>query len=135
MDLNAEVEAVIATYPDAAKEKFLVLRNLVFEVAQELCVADLTECLKWGEPSYTCKGGSTLRIHWKPGSPEQIGIFFHCQTRLVETFRELYPQGTYEGNRAFVLGLAQPIPARQVKHCIQLSLVYHKVKHLPLLGA
>ena len=38
------------------------------------------------------KSGSTVRIDQVKAVPDQIAIYFHCQTDLVATFRELYPE-------------------------------------------
>ena len=114
----------------------LALRDLIFTTAQKASVGnDLTETLKWGEPSYLCKTGSTVRIHWKQSDPEYYRIFFHCQTTLVSTFRELYPHSfDYEGNRAIRLELKQEPDLGKLEHCIELSLRYHTLKNLPRLG-
>ncbi len=41
----------------------------------------------------------------------------------------------FEGNRAVLFDVDTSIPVAELKHCISLALTYHKVKHLPLLGA
>ncbi|MGJ8723702.1 MAG: DUF1801 domain-containing protein [Roseibacillus sp.] len=114
----------------------LAIRDLVFMTAQRMGFEqDLVESLKWGEPSYTCPQGSTLRIDWKEKAADYYRMFFHCQTNLVETFRKLYPQDFYyEGNRAIrVLATSEP-DLGKLAHCVELSLNYHLVKHLPNLG-
>lgn len=114
-----------------------MLRQLVLDTAAETeGVGALEETLKWGEPSYLAHSGSTVRMAWKKAKPAQYALCFHCQTRLVETFKELYgPQLTFEGNRAIVFDEKDPLPRAQLRHCILLALTYHKRKHLPLLGA
>jgi hypothetical protein len=53
-------------------------------------------------------------------------MFFHCQTSLVATFRELYPDSfAFQGNRALVFALADEVPEDALKHCIALALTYH----------
>ena len=37
--------------------------------------------------------------------------------------------------RAIVFGETDEFPVDELKHCISLALTYHRVKHLPLLGA
>ena len=111
------------------------IRRLVFAIAQEHGLGTVEETLKWGEASYLVKGGSTIRIDWKPKDPDVIKVYFHCQTRLIETFKEIYrDEFGYEGNRAIVIpvGAAQSGP---LSHCLQMALQYHRLKHLPLLGA
>ncbi len=134
---NLAVADVFDAYPAVVRKKLLALRALIYEVASEYpAVGELDECLKWGEPSYAAKGGSAVRINWKPFSPAQIFVYFNCKTLLVETFKELYgDRFRYQGNRAIVFDEQDEIPTESLKHCISLSLNYHRIKHLPLLGA
>jgi hypothetical protein len=56
----------------------------------------------------------------------QYAVYFHCQTDLVETFRELYPtELSYGGNRCIVLDAAQKLPEPELRHCVALALTYH----------
>ena len=114
----------------------LYLRQLVLEVASEIPgLGEVVETLKWGEPSYVSPRGATLRIDWKKSKPNQYAMYFHCKTKLVETFREIYrDQFKFEGNRAIVFSMNDEIPVEELKCCISLSLNYHRIKHLPLLG-
>ena len=130
-----EVAAVLAGYPPAARRRLKALRRLVVAVAKETDQA-LTETLKWSEPSYLTKHGSTLRMAWSPKRPDNVSLFFHCQSRLVETFREIYPDlFEYDGNRAIHLPMEGPLEESALKHCMAMTLNYHRLKHLPLLGA
>ncbi|KDM91659.1 DUF1801 domain-containing protein [Photobacterium galatheae] len=123
-------------YPDIAQTQLKALRSLILQVASELHLGDVEESLKWGEPSYSVKTGSPIRIDWKLKSPNHYYLFFHCNTKLVDTFRELYGDVlTFQGNRAIVLNISDPMPEPAIKHCIELGLTYHQRKHLPLLGA
>ena len=95
----------------------------------------IEETLKWGEPSYLTNQGSTIRMDWKPFRSEQYALYFHCKTKLIDSFKELYAsQLKFEGNRAIMFSQQDEIPIDVVKHCIFLSLTYHERKHLPLLG-
>ena len=125
-----------ASYPEPARSKLAILRRWLMDVADEHRLGTVTESLKWGEPSFQVKSGSTVRMDWKPSDPDHYCVFFHCQSRLVETFRELYGDVfTFEGNRAIVFRLDDEVPEDALKHCFLLALRYHKLKHLPLLGA
>ena len=119
------------------REKLLFLRQLVFDTASEIEGIDtIEETLKWGEPSYIAKGGSTVRIGWKASKPTQYAMYFHCQTKLIDTFKEVYgDKFIYEGNRAILFDENDKLPVKELKHCIALALTYHSRKHLPLLGA
>ena len=133
---NPTVARVFDGYPAPIRRKLLRLRQLVLDTAAETeGVNTLEETLKWGEPSYLNKGGSTLRIDWKSRAPEQYAMYFNCNTSLVDTFKAIYGDVfTFAGNRAIVFGETAELPIEELKHCISLALTYHRVKHLPLLG-
>ena len=133
---NKDVEKVFNNYPEEMREKLLLLRKLVIDTAAETDdVKSLEETLKWGEPSYLTKGGSTIRMDWKKSKPDQYAIYFNCKTKLVDTFKERYKdEFKYEGNRAIVFHKNDIIPIYELKHCILLSLTYHSIKDLPMLG-
>lgn len=134
---NKEAEKKFKNYPEEVLPKMEALRQLIFDAANETDgLTQLEETLKWGEPSYQTKIGSTIRIDWKSKSPDQYAMYFTCTTSLVGTFKLIYGDlFSYEGNRALVFKLEDQIPAEQLKHCISLALTYHKVKDLPMLGA
>lgn len=130
-----DVEEKFKTYPPVIKNKLVAIRELILLEAKEHKLGNVEETLKWGEPSYLIKGGSTVRIDWKKKTPDQYAIYFNCNTTLVDTFKELYSDlFRFEGNRAIVFGVQDPIDKKALRHCIRLALTYHKVKHLPLLG-
>jgi len=133
---NPKVAEVFKNYPKHVRQKLMLLRQLVLDTASECKVAGmLEETLKWGEPSYLVKSGSTIRMDWKSSTPDQYAMYFHCKTKLVDTFKELYGDILkFEGNRAIVFHQNDEIPIDEVKHCILLSLTYHDRKHLPMLG-
>ena len=133
---NPKVEAVFANYPDFVRDKMQQLRELVIETAEETAgISNLEETLKWGEPSFVTKEGSTLRMDWKPKTPDQYAMYFQCTSRLVDTFRLVFDHKfQYEGRRAIIFQLNQKIPVEELKKCIKASLTYHKVKHLITLG-
>ncbi len=134
---NTEVAKKFSSYPDPIKKRLLFLRQLILDTASEMNnVAKVEETLKWGEPSYVTKAGSTIRIDWKKSKPEQYAMYFNCNTILVDTFKELFrDQFNFEGNRAILFNENEEIPIVELKKCISLSLNYHRVKHLSLLGA
>ncbi|RAJ08976.1 DUF1801 domain-containing protein [Arenibacter echinorum] len=133
---NPKVDEVFANYPDFVREKMQALRELVLETAEETeGVYKLEETLKWGEPSFVTKDGSTLRMDWKEKTPDKYAMYFHCTSRLVDTFRLVFNHKfQYEGKRAIVFQLNQTIPKEELKECIKASLTYHKVKELITLG-
>jgi uncharacterized protein DUF1801 len=134
---NPEVEIVFKNYPKGVQQKLLRLRKLILETADEIDnIDELEETLKWGEPSYLAKKGSTIRIDWKKSNPDQYAMYFKCTSKLVETFKIVYGDlFKYEGTRAIVFKIKDKVPVAELKHCIALALRYHHVKNLPLLGA
>jgi len=133
---NQKVNEIFENYPKPIKPKLLTLRQLVLDTANETEGIDqLEETLKWGEPSYLAKKGSTIRINWKKKTPDQYAMYFKCTSKLVPTFKAIYgDKFKFEGNRAIVFDLKDKIPKKELKHCISLALTYHRVKHLPMLG-
>ena len=133
---STEVEFVFASYPDSVRKKMMILRELVIATAMDIDgLTHLEETLKWGEPSYLAKNGSTLRMDWKSKTPQQYALYFKCTSRLVETFKKVFKNNfNFEGNRAIVFQMDDAIPKAELKACIKATLTYHKVKHLPTLG-
>ena len=127
---DQDVRAVFENYPDETREKLLVLRRLIFETAAETQgVGSLEETLKWGQPSYltsATKAGTTIRIDRTRSEAGHYAMYFHCQTNLVATFRDLYPDAfTYEGNRSILFEPDGDLPMAELRHCISMALTYH----------
>jgi hypothetical protein len=124
------VDAVFSAYPKPLKAKLLALRRLIFDTAKTTKgVGALHETLKWGQPSYLTtetKSGSTIRIDRVKSATNRYAVYFHCQTGLVETFRELYPRELrYGGNRSILLDAEDELPEPALRHCLALALTYH----------
>jgi len=134
--MSDEISLRFDQYPKQVRHALVALRALILKTASDLGAGEVDETLKWGEPSFSVKYGSPVRLDWKEKTPEQYYLFFNCKSRLVETYRELYSDTlVFEGNRAIVLSLSEPVREQAVEHCLRLALTYHKVKHIPLLGA
>lgn len=134
---DSRVKNVFNNYPHKVREKIDNLRDLIIETATEIeTITTLEETLKWGEPSYLTKKGSTIRIDWKKGKPEQYAMYFQCSSALIETFKIVYKDVfSFEGKRAIIFKLdSKTLPTTELKQCIKSALTYHSVKHLPLLG-
>jgi len=124
------VDAMFESYPIPLKTRLLALRRLIFDTARATAgVGALQETLKWGQPSYLTaetRSGSTVRIDQVKSVPGCYAIYFHCQTDLVESFRQLYPtEFTYGGNRSILLNAKDKIAEPALRHCIALALTYH----------
>ena len=133
---NPKVKEKFKSYSKEIQTKLNHLRSLIIETANENeSVHEIEETLKWGEPSYIAKKGSTIRIDWKPKTPEQYAIYFKCTSKLVVTFKELYGDTfKYEKTRAILFDMNDEVPEKELKDCIDMALTYHLVKDKPLLG-
>ena len=129
---DAKVAAAFSSYPARIRTKLLALRRLIIETARTTDgVGPLEETLKWGQVSYLTsesKSGSTIRIDQVKSVPDRYALYFHCQTNLVETFRELYPELAYGGNRCILLDATKEPPKDALRHCVALALTYHASK-------
>jgi len=130
------VEAVFRAYPAPVRAKLLALRRLILDTAKTTTgVGALKETLKWGQPSYLTaetKSGSTIRIDQVKSAANQYAVYFHCQTDLVATFRELYPREfSFGGNRSILLNAGDEIDQPALRHCLALALTYHLNKRKP----
>jgi hypothetical protein len=126
------VAALLRSYPKPIGAKLQALRRLILDTARKTAgVGALAETLKWGQVSYLTSetgSGSTIRIDRLKSDANKVGVYFHCQTNLVETFRELYPKLSYSGNRAILLDVDEPLPEAELGHCVALALTYHLLK-------
>jgi hypothetical protein len=127
------VAGVFDTYQSKARQQLLTLRRLIFQTAAKTeGVGELQETLKWGQPSYLTpetKSGTTVRIDAIKDDPNHVAVYFHCQTNLVPTFRDMYGDKlTFEGNRALVLDVRQKLPEKELRHCLASALTYHLAK-------
>jgi hypothetical protein len=123
------IAAVLAGYPEAASAQANRLATLIRHEAARIDVGPLTETLKWGEPAFmteATKSGTTIRMAWKPKAPDVLQMLIGCQTSLVDTWRDRFPELRYAGNRAVLLALDAPLPEDAVRSCIALALTYHR---------
>lgn len=133
---DPRMESKFKTYPLKVKKQLTFLRELILEVAAENeAITEIEETLKWGEPSYLVKKGSTIRIDWKAKAPDQYAMYFKCTSKLVDTFKEVHGNTfNYENSRAVLFKLDEDVPVTALKSCINAALNYHSVKQLPRLG-
>lgn len=136
INTSPKVELVFEKYPASSRDKLIKLRELILQSAEEIeDIIKLEETLKWGEPSYLTKNGSTVRIDWKAKNPDQYCMYFKCTSKLIPSFKLMYANiFNFEGNRAIIFQMEDNIPKDELKNCIKAALRYHKVKHLPNLG-
>lgn len=126
---DKKVAAVFAAYPAQLRSKMMALRELVFDVAENTDgVGPLDETLRWGQPSYltvATGSGSTVRLDWHK-KEEGYALYFHCQSGLVEQFRELYGDAfRYGGKRALLFSASGRVHVKALRHCVGLALTHH----------
>ena len=128
--LDSSVQSVFRAYPESIRAPLLDLRELIFRTAEQTegC-GQVRECLKWGQPAYLTekpKSGTTIRIDAARDRPNSYAIFFHCQTRMIVTLRDLYEgELVFDGNRAIRMTTDKPPPEEIIKHCLAMALTYH----------
>jgi hypothetical protein len=127
---SPEVAAVFESYPKEIKSKLMFLRQLIFDVASRTNgVGELEETLKWGQPSYLTtqtRSGSLVRIDQIKSQEGKYAMYFHCQTTLVATFKEMY-RGQFEfgGSRSIIFRAKDKVPVKELSHCVSMALTYH----------
>jgi hypothetical protein len=127
---NPAVAAHFNACPKAMQARLLKLRELILDVANGMPeVGPLEETLKWGQPAYLTSAtgsGSLIRIDQVQAVPGRYAMVFHCQTTLVDTFKEMYrDELKFEKNRAIVFDEHDVVPVNALRHCIALALTYH----------
>ena len=130
-ELPAEVSAVFDAASSTTRNRLVELRDLIFRTANGLdAVSELSETLKWGEPSYTpIKRGVGSSVRLTARDDGSTALMFICHTHIVEQFRELYPDSlTFEGNRAIIFAPDVAIPEAETAHCIAMALTWHLTK-------
>jgi len=131
--MKQEVKRKLESYPKEARRKLECLRQLILDVAANTeGVGEIEETLKWGEPAYltsASKSGTTIRIDWKKKRPSHYALYVNCKTSLIDSYSSLFPGVfNYDGNRAIVFSLTEPLPEQELRICIQMALIYHRSK-------
>ena len=124
---DESVRLVFESYPQVYRDALLQIRNEIYLTAQACPqVGELVETLKWGQPSYLTaqsKSGSTIRID--RFDDNKVALFCHCQTTLISSFKQMFPELEYSKNRAMLFNLAKPLPLVELSICIKMALTYH----------
>ena len=122
------VAAVYKSYPDSIRARLLVLRQLIFELADRLDGIEISETLKWGVPSYhsSTKTGTPIRLA-PTKEADSYGLYVHCQTSLINDFRQAHPDTfRYSGTRALLFKLDDQLPEKELEEFILAALTYHQ---------
>lgn len=123
---DSNVKRKFEGYSAEQKKALLEIRQLIFDIGREVAPDEsLVENLKWNQPSYKAKKGTPIRLD--TFGDDNVAIFFHCQTRLIEQFREMFQEDLdFSKNRAIIIDPALPLPMDDLRVCIQLGLTYHR---------
>ena len=135
---NKLFKETVGRLSPAVRQQLGEIRQLVLDAAEETeGVGNLLEALRWGQFSFLTAetgSGSTIRIDGRKENGK-LAVYFHCQSGLINDFKELYPKTfTFEGQRALVFDAKAPLPAAELKHCISLALTHHLRKNQKKFG-
>lgn len=127
---DRSVRTVFEACDEPARACLLDLRRLILETAMVTeGVGAITETLKWGQLAYlptTPRIGTTIRIDHDRASPDMCSLFVHCQSGLIDSFRQYYPTiFTYCEKRSLSFSINEPMPKNELRHCIALALTHH----------
>ncbi|MEO0560781.1 MAG: DUF1801 domain-containing protein [Chloroflexota bacterium] len=125
------VRAVFEKYPAPIQDNLRFFRELIYSVAAETDgVGELEETLKWGQISYLTpitKSGTTIRIDGVADKPNEVAMYVHCQTTLIDGFRGRFGGHLeFEGNRCVRFDLDDDYAIEAAKECVAAALTYHR---------
>ena len=127
-NLPHEISSALAGYPAPVRKRLLQLRQIIVKTSRTLDIGEVVETTKWGEPAYLPKKarvGTTLRIGTKRDDEQTYRLYVNCQTSLIETFKTLFPELEYEGNRGVVFPVNEAPPADVISMIVEATLTYH----------
>ena len=134
MEMSAPVAAAFEAFPPTAQPGLRALRAVILSVAADTPEAGhLSEELRWGQPAYLTPdtgSGTALRL----GVPKSGGfaLFVHCQTTLIEEFRDIGGPGwPVEGRRAILFDDPGAVDDPALRLLIRRALTYHLKKRSP----
>ena len=122
-----KVRAAFEAMPAGLRACFQALRQQALLVAsQDGRIGPLDESLKWGEPAYRPRNGagSTVRLAVAKGHDDRCGVFFICNTGLVDGFRAEFPELDCVGNRAILVDPTTKLP-NALHICLHRAFSYH----------
>jgi hypothetical protein len=128
-EFNEQVQQIFSQYPAAVSSDLESLRALVYEEAEMSSITDLQETLKWGEPSYVCKNGSTLRMDWTEKGSDFVSIYVNCNSKVMSLFLDEHPDALQTvGQREIRLPVGKQWPEDAIRSLIHIALNYHRIK-------
>jgi len=125
---------LMTSWSEPARDALWACRNLFHDTAEQAEIGPLDESLKWGQPAWRPRAprtGSTLRMGWSAGQPQQLMLFVDCKTDLAARMRDIYPDvGENDGRRRIALDLEGPLPEQAIAHLAQMTFCYHLSRRL-----
>lgn len=126
---SKKVAAAFEKTPPTVRKRLLLLRKLIFDMAAKTSgVGPLEETLKWDSPSYLTsetQSGTTIRIDRVGSRKGMYGIFVHCQSNVVEEFKQQVSTPlNFDSTRGIILDAKDDIP-EEISYFIYLALTYH----------
>lgn len=122
------VAALYKSYPEPVRAKLIQLRQMIYTLAEEdEHIGTVEETLKWGVPSYQTKApksGTPVRLQWLE-TKAQYGIFVHCQTTLIESFKPSCTGLKYDKNRGILFHQNEEFPEGDIEVFLRSALTYH----------
>lgn len=126
------VDAAFQAVPKAPRLRLLNLRAVIIRAALASDTGPLEESLKWGQPAYrplAPRTGTTIRLGWTEAIPDRISMYVPCQTTLVDSYRERFPDAArYDGNRAIHLSADATMDKDALHQIATMALTYHRAK-------
>ncbi|MEP3246639.1 MAG: DUF1801 domain-containing protein [Sneathiella sp.] len=122
------IAALYKSYPEPVRAKLLQLRHMIYTLAaDDERIGTVEETLKWGVPSYQTKApksGTPIRLQWLEAKA-QYGIFVHCQTTLIESFKPSSTDLKFDKNRGILFQQNEEFPEGNIQAFLRRALTYH----------
>ncbi len=126
---NTGIADAYARFSDPERTILLAVRRLIYRLATETTgVGAIEESLKWGSPSYLAvspRTGTPLRLDRHTGDENTVGIYVHCQSRVMEQFKVVHPSSPRTlGARALLLHTDKALPTAALCDFLLIALTY-----------
>ncbi len=128
---KTEIDSLIARNEPDVQRGLAKLRQVILQTAIKEGVGPIEETLKWGQLSFltsASKAGTTVRIDRDLTNGGRFALYVHCQTNLVNGWKERFSEFTFGGNRSVHFSSASETDLAQVKIMIAEALTYHRNK-------
>lgn len=125
--VSSLAEKTLADKRPLFRRQLLALRKIILSSAATIeALGGVKETTKWAQLSYLPKKsrvGTTIRIDQH--DDEHIAMYVHCQTTLIQTYKTLFPELTYAGNRGVLFAVKKTLPRGEIAICVEAALTYH----------